>query len=102
MSQYWHPPQSYHPENSILRNLPRWHRRQEHNYIYQFLLGNLDTLAEPSSPAPVTQFSGQKRKAIKLEAVNQEPCKHLFWHKSYPYCSICLDPSIVKKEDLEV
>jgi hypothetical protein len=101
MSDFWDPPNNPHLIPRAFPHLPRWRSPViERWHRYQFLLGNIDKLFQPK----VETLSGHKRKAIKLEEVEKVPkvpCNHLVWHKSYPYCSICLDYSIVKKEDLE-
>jgi hypothetical protein len=101
MSDFWEPPDNpfTHPSYGAL---PYWRVPLKHRHFkYQFILNNLDKLAQPDPKPETVTLSGQKRKAIKLEEITKEPCTHLVWHKSFPYCSICLDLSIVKKEDLE-
>jgi hypothetical protein len=101
MSDFWLPPNNpfTHP---LYGALPNWRFPKTHrHFIYQFFLNNIDKFGQ-SDPKPEAEtLSGQKRKAIKLEEEVEEPCTHLVWHKSYPYCSICIDLSIVKKEDID-
>jgi hypothetical protein len=106
-------------------NLPCWTRAPIRRQSFRFLLENIGVLAEPTAqqvieppidpppevaavdqPVPVApSLSGRKRKAIKLEDPDLiddiQPCQHIVWHSSFPYCLICLDLGIVKKEDLE-
>jgi hypothetical protein len=108
MSDYLHPEQSPYTSPSPAPNLPYWHNGRFRRYQYKFIRRNIHLLAKPLTAAQpeieAATLSGQKRKAIKLEQFedSQKPCTHLVWHRSFLYCSICIDPTKVKKEDLDI
>jgi hypothetical protein len=118
MSEFWHPPISLPPSVSpSAACLHKWHNQNKDSRYQQYIyaLANINILVEPSkdpqpsiSDSPETgaqTLSGQKRKAIKLEQAEvleiQRPSTYPVWHPSFPYCSVCLDLTIVKKEDLD-